>query len=273
MKQRIITALVGLVVLGAVLAFYETIVLDAVVAVLILLAVYELLHACGCLAHRAFTGFLMLSAVAVPLFPAGVLARYAALLFLIYVFCMFCFMLANHSRLAADRAGFAAFYTLLISLSAGCIVWMRDQFGYVVGLYALLVTLLAAWVSDTGAYFAGVFFGKHKLCPEISPKKTIEGVFGGVIAAVLAQALAAVGFSYAAHTEIPWIFVIVSPLLTGISIMGDLSASLVKRRFGIKDFSNLMPGHGGILDRFDSVLPLLPAVYLLFCYRHPITFL
>ena len=273
MKQRIITAAVGLVILGVVLACYETFVLDCMVALVVFLASYELLHAAGCLTPRCFAAFLLISAMVVPLLPAGVVAAHGSLLLLGYAMCFFCLLLRFHSCLTVDKAGFAAFYVLFIALSGGCIAWMRDKFGYTTGLYALLVALIAAWGSDTGAYFAGVFFGRHKLCPVISPKKTIEGAVGGVLLAALLQAGAAVGFSEISGAAVPWIFVAVSPVLTAVSIVGDLSASLVKRNFGIKDFSNLMPGHGGILDRFDSVLMVLPVVYLLFCYYSPVTLL
>jgi phosphatidate cytidylyltransferase len=273
MKQRIITSLVGLVILGVVLAFYETIVLDLVVAVLIVMALYELLHACGSIKNRIYCGFLMATGILIPLFPAGVLARHAALLLLLFALALLTILLVCHRTLVPERAGFTAFYALMIALAFGCIVWMRDNFGMKIGFYALIVTLVGAWMSDTGAYFAGVFFGKHKLCPEISPKKTIEGVVGGIVGAMLGQAIAAILFAKIVHAEIPWIFVALSPLFTVVSIIGDLSASLVKREFGIKDFSNLMPGHGGILDRFDSVLPLLPLVYLIFAYLNPIVLL
>ena len=125
--------------------------------------------------------------------------------------------------------------------------------------YSILVWLivLTAFGTDIMAYFSGVFFGKHKLCPKISPKKTIEGSIGGIFGSVILSGL----FS--------WIFIprllihcVIIGLLGGIvSQFGDLTASIFKRKMGIKDYGNLIPGHGGILDRFDSVLFTAPMVY------------
>ena len=100
------------------------------------------------------------------------------------------------------------------------------------GRLALVVTLVCACVTDMFAYFAGLLFGKHKLCPKISPKKTVDGAIGGTLSAVAGQ-------------------------------IGDLSASLVKRNVGIKDFGKIFPGHGGVMDRLDSILFVAPIVY---CY-------
>lgn len=127
------------------------------------------------------------------------------------------------------------------------------------GEYSILVWLivLTAFGTDIMAYFAGVFLGKHKLCPKISPKKTIEGSVGGILGSIILCGL----FS--------WIFIprllvhcLIIGLLGGIvSQFGDLTASIFKRKMGIKDYGNLIPGHGGILDRFDSVLFTAPMVY------------
>lgn len=127
------------------------------------------------------------------------------------------------------------------------------------------LTLLAAWVSDVGAYCAGLLFGKHKLTPVLSPKKTVEGAVGAVVIAAGVGAL--YGFllrnqlTLFAHpvTAVMIMFALGSVL----SQMGDLIASAIKRNRDIKDYGNLIPGHGGILDRFDSVIVTAPAVYYL----------
>ena len=117
--------------------------------------------------------------------------------------------------------------------------------------------VLSAFGTDTFAYFTGVFCGKHKLCPVISPKKTIEGSAGGILGAVLLCGL--FGYSFAR----PWfVHCLIIGALGGVfSQFGDLTASIFKRKMGIKDYGNLIPGHGGILDRFDSVLFTAPLVY------------
>lgn len=127
------------------------------------------------------------------------------------------------------------------------------------GEYSILVWLivLTAFGTDIMAYFTGVFLGKHKLCPKISPKKTIEGSIGGILGSVILCGL----FSW---LIIPRLLVhcLIIGLLGGVvSQFGDLTASIFKRKMGIKDYGNLIPGHGGILDRFDSVFFTAPMVY------------
>ncbi|MDO4748990.1 MAG: phosphatidate cytidylyltransferase [Eubacteriales bacterium] len=132
----------------------------------------------------------------------------------------------------------------------------------------VIFVLAIPWLSDTGAYFTGMLLGKHKLCPEISPKKTVEGAIGGTICGMLCSV--AIGFifmwAYDSVTInfVPLIIVgIINPI---ISIFGDLTFSIIKRACGIKDYGSIMPGHGGMLDRFDSIILCAPLVYLISQY-------
>ncbi len=131
----------------------------------------------------------------------------------------------------------------------------------------LWVALCIPWVADTMAYFTGYFLGKHKLCPEISPKKTVEGAIGGVLGTGIA---AVVVYGFVSGWEI-WdllpIF-IGAMLLAVVSIYGDLFASVVKRHFGVKDYGKLFPGHGGIMDRFDSTIPVAILLQLLLVFPY-----
>lgn len=123
--------------------------------------------------------------------------------------------------------------------------------------YMIWFIFLVSWGADTGAYFVGNFLGKNKLMPEISPKKTIEGAVGGVLSSILFCALLALYFdkSFVLYAMIIGLFG------SCISIIGDLIASKIKREMSIKDFGKIMPGHGGVLDRFDSLLIVTPFVY------------
>ncbi len=124
------------------------------------------------------------------------------------------------------------------------------------GLCAYLwITLCIPWVADTLAYFTGRFFGKHKLCPNISPKKTVEGAIGGVASTGI---VAVVVYGLTKGWEVlPLVLVFVGAVLLAIvSIFGDLFASVVKRHFDVKDYGKLFPGHGGVMDRFDSTIPV-----------------
>lgn len=134
-------------------------------------------------------------------------------------------------------------------------VTLTEQTGPYGNLVWLIV--LTAFGTDVMAYFSGYLFGKHKLCPKISPKKTIEGSVGGILGSVLLSGL----FGYFFMPEILIHCLIIGVLGGIVSQLGDLTASIFKRKMGIKDYGHLIPGHGGILDRFDSVLFTGPMVY------------
>ena len=154
---------------------------------------------------------------------------------------------------------------LLISYSLFKIVDLRNT-SIEFGSFYVFLALCIAWMSDTGAYFSGKFFGKSKLCPEISPKKTFEGFIGGIIFCLFCVILIALTFNsfvFPQKQHINYILVTILGLSGSlISSLGDLCFSAFKRKCGVKDFGNLMPGHGGVLDRFDSVIFVVPYVYL-----------
>lgn len=134
------------------------------------------------------------------------------------------------------------------------------------GEYLVWFIFLSAWGSDTFAYFVGKFFGKNKMAPKISPKKTIEGLFGGIIGAILISVAYVYLVEGVFQVSIPYMRLIA--VLVGIfgaifGVIGDLSASAIKRNFKIKDYGKILPGHGGILDRFDSILFTAPVVYII----------
>ena len=124
----------------------------------------------------------------------------------------------------------------------------------------LLIALMVIWAADSGAYFAGRRFGKRKLSPRISPNKTIEGLLGGMVAAVIV-ALIGAPLAGATVAQLPLVALVVV-VTVGFSVVGDLFESLLKRHVGAKDSGDLIPGHGGILDRIDSVLAALPVFAL-----------
>ena len=124
---------------------------------------------------------------------------------------------------------------------------------------------MLAFLSDTGAYFAGLKFGKRKLAPLISPKKSVEGAIGGILGSMIVGALYAylIVESVISDQKILWIFVLISGVGAVVSQVGDLAASAIKRNHEIKDYGKLIPGHGGVMDRFDSVIFTAPMIYFL----------
>lgn len=158
----------------------------------------------------------------------------------------------EHRELADAMATLTGiFYVIFLSFH----VTLVEQ----TGEYGILVWLifLTAFGTDIMAYFTGYAIGKHKLCPKISPKKTIEGSIGGILGSVLFCGL----FGYFVIPRLLIHCIIIGVLGGVVSQFGDLTASIFKRKMGIKDYGNLIPGHGGILDRFDSVLFTAPMVY------------
>jgi phosphatidate cytidylyltransferase len=156
--------------------------------------------------------------------------------------------------------------TALILFSLTTLIKLRDIGGRIGSFYVLIV-LGIAWFSDTGAYFGGNFLGKQKLCPEISPKKTVEGVVSGAVTCVLLMLLMGKAFEsklFGLSAQINYInFIITCFVGAFIAVIGDLCFSLLKRSYNVKDFGNILPGHGGALDRFDSVIFVAPFVYFI----------
>ena len=124
---------------------------------------------------------------------------------------------------------------------------------------------LCSWASDTCAYVAGVAFGKHKMAPVLSPKKSVEGAVGGVVGAAALGAIYAAVFSDKINLSINPVIAcaIICAIGALISMIGDLAASAIKRNHDIKDYGKLIPGHGGIMDRFDSVIYVAPIIWIL----------
>ena len=172
----------------------------------------------------------------------------------------------RHRTFAVDQAcfsiagivyvGFCFAHLILLRFMAPDVVLATPVGDMTLGCAFLWVMFLGTWSSDTFAYFAGSFFGKHKMCPAVSPKKTVEGFLGGLVGttAVVAALGCALDFS------VP-LMALLGVLLAITATVGDLAESIIKRYTGVKDSGRLIPGHGGVLDRFDSVMFTAPFVY------------
>ena len=133
------------------------------------------------------------------------------------------------------------------------------------GVYTVWMIFISSWICDTCAYLSGMLLGKHKLAPVLSPKKSVEGAIGGIVGSALVGALYGYFLVEAVISEqqITWIFVLISAVGAIVSQVGDLAASAIKRNHEIKDYGKLIPGHGGVMDRFDSVIFTAPMIYFL----------
>lgn len=269
MKTRIISSLVGLVILAVVLIFLDTFVLNIVIGLLGIMAVLELLNATGVRKSKGLTALSLLMSIVIPFARAGYMRIYLMESVFVLILLFFIILLKNHKTMRLEQVAMAFFFSTFVPVFFSCAVYMQKDFGTQLGGFYLLLALGSAWLCDTGAYFTGRAFGRHKLAPNVSPKKTVEGSVGGVIVCTVCMLLLAWIYSAVmAYLGTPvqmnyLLLLLVTPVFAVIGMLGDLSASVIKRQFGVKDFGNIMPGHGGIMDRFDSVLFTLPSVYIL----------
>lgn len=259
MATRLISAIVGIAVLFAIVLSGSMTALSIALCVCALIGMYELYKAFGflkkpllVLSGGAMTVFLMMS--------RGLSCGIILGMFFVYALILVCQLLADHKNFGFPEFATAAFCVIYVPLPLLALLNLRHEPN---GFFLLWIALGGAWVTDSFAYFSGRLFGKHKLCPDISPKKTVEGSVGGTVCTVLIGLL--YGFLISRYADVSVNYVTLSVLAVicaVVSQMGDLTASVIKREKGVKDFGNLMPGHGGFMDRFDSTLFVAPAVYL-----------
>ena len=268
MKQRIISGTLCVVVLAIVLCFYQTLLFEAALSVLSAVAVFELLTAAGFREHKPFLYVGVATAALVPYTQ-----RLGALPFVIAAFLILVvvLLLRYHSKINFEKLSFLVVATLGVSLAFNCLVVLRNS-SQKVGLFYILVAFGGAWFADTGAYFTGMLLGKHKLSPIISPKKTIEGAVGGIVwniglLCLLAFVYQKISASLGNVLTVSYLNIAILAVAVAFAGMaGDLVASVIKRQIGIKDYGKLIPGHGGIMDRFDSILFTSVAVYFVTQY-------
>ena len=241
MKQRIITALC---IIAAVLPpiLLGGVWLDVLIGVFALVAVYEILNCQFKRVPWSLYGVLIVSMFGLILVDWSLFAAILGLLVIGLFFYCVCF-----EEFSVDRISIVFVFMVLVSLTIRSMLMIYDGFGPTTMIYVAVAT----YITDTGAYFCGRFFGKHKLNEGISPKKTIEGSVGGWISG----AVISFGFGLLFAPAIPMNLLIASSLLMPIvGQLGDLAFSAIKRHDGIKDFGNIFPGHGGVLDRIDSLI-------------------
>jgi len=279
LKVRVITAIVGLVLLAVVLCLFNTPVVNVAVAALAAIAAKEAADAVGCAKYKGLTLIGMAFAALVPLTITWLGSGIVYALGLAYVVLAFGVIVRKYPNIEVPNVGLLVMMTVGVTLSLNCLVLIRDSApNMAAGLYYVVIIMASAWLCDTGAYFVGCKFGKRRLAPVASPKKSVEGLYGGLVTAAIGNVLISLLFVtlqhrgiFDGHLSILWninyLYVAVAtPVLSLLGVLGDLSASVIKRHFGIKDFGNIFPGHGGILDRFDSLLFIAPMVYLMMRY-------
>lgn len=281
MVKRIIFGLLltafGITMLG----LRYTFLVDIVVAAISVVATYELNHAVK-LKNKPIMVLSLLASASVPFYyeygeylnglPLNLDAKYLVCL---YILALCIFMLFEYENTKFSHVATVVLSSLGIPFAVTSLLYLRDidiyfpqqNYNENHGLFLMLFAMFCAWMTDSAAYFVGSFFGKHKLCPKISPKKTVEGAIGGVLGCVIASVIlyaVFVNFVFKAESGHYIAVALMSAILSFVGMCGDLTASVIKRNFGIKDFGKLIPGHGGMLDRFDSIIFVLVALYAIF---------
>ena len=272
MKKRIITALIAVaVIVVPCFAFMHTVVFPIILSIFSAIAVYEMIKVTGsknvfmisfsCLT-AAFIPFIFHFNLKVPFMP----------LIAAYILIYLTMMVFRYQKTKFSDVLMAMFSTLAIPSALSIFLILRDcyitypeKYTKENGIYFILLAMLCCWGTDIFALFSGKLFGKRKLCPNISPNKTVAGAVGGVLCTLALNIVVFFIFDkffFTLHTLVWWQIIIISAVLSVISIFGDLSASIIKRNHDIKDFGNIFPGHGGVMDRIDSCVFVLAGTYL-----------
>ena len=257
-----------------ILIFSEYIIFAITLGLLALIAVFEMFRVIGLEKNYFLSVPAYLFALAFPIlayyfaekhtFGFVLLGAAALFVYLIYMFFVAVFKRGALKFSELSQAFSAATYIIFSFTSLSVLRYMQSKSG----IWNLVIVLIAAWGSDVFAYFTGRLFGRHKLIPEVSPKKTVEGAVGGIVCATGLAVL--YGYIVSVSTSLVPNYLVLGIcgfVLSAVSQVGDLIASLIKREHGIKDYGNIFPGHGGVMDRFDSVLSIatvLMAICMLF---------
>jgi phosphatidate cytidylyltransferase len=268
MAIRLFSSLVGVIIAVVVLSLSSTMLFNIAIAIVCVVLTEELLNAYDCLKYRFASTVCFAFAVVMPFMvqTGNVPMRYAFCL--LCVLLLFLALLKNHETMSFSKLAYMLTTTMLSTLSLCCVIMLLRSNGSF-GINYVILCLAGAWFGDSGAYFIGTKFGKHKLCPSISPKKTYEGAAGGIATVVFVFILYSLIVKFLDEffdervITIKYIPLVLTGICCGLlGIVGDLSASIIKRETGIKDFGKFMPGHGGLMDRFDSLLFVAPFMAL-----------
>ncbi len=258
MLKRIITGLALTLVLLPTVIFSHTPLLVAVMLFMALVGEFEMLRCLG-LEKNVFVSipvYLLAAggAIGARYLETALFFSYAMPAFALFALIIFGVYTFAKGKVTLEQAGGVVGACGYIALAFSAIVLLCGKEPS--GRYMLILVFIGAWITDIFAYFTGVFFGKHKLIPDISPKKTIEGSLGGIVFCVLAFAIYGLVLSRSgASRSVNVLLLAVAGFFASIvAQIGDLMMSAIKRARGIKDYGKLFPGHGGVLDRFDSVM-------------------
>lgn len=258
MKTRIIASAVLLPILLLVVLAAPKPVAAVIFGFLLAIGVYELLFRTGLVKHPRLVLYSSVMAFFISLWSCfGAVHAVAVLGILVFFMLLFAETMADHVRVRFDMLGMCMLAGLVIPYLLSALIRILAM---KIGRYMILVPFVVAFASDAGAYFVGIRFGKRKLAPVVSPNKTIEGLLGGIAASMVGMLLYGL-ILHLLDFQVNFLLALLYGLVGSLAgVFGDLCFSAVKRQTGIKDYGDLIPGHGGVLDRFDSVTTVAPLV-------------
>jgi len=262
MATRVVVGVTLVAILFFILYGLPAVWTAVLLSLLAALGAYEALWSTGCVRKPRVCAYSMVLAALIPIwFYMGADRNVALTGLFIYVFLLFCEAMASKYTLTLEKMGSAFFISIAIPVFLSALLRIRQGEW---GIYYIILPFVIAYMSDTFALFAGMFFGKHKLAPTLSPKKTREGAVGGVLGAIVGGLIFGFVMSHFFQLTPNYAALAIYGLLgSPVSQLGDLSFSYIKRQYGIKDFGKIFPGHGGVLDRVDSLIFCAPFVEIL----------
>ena len=270
MKNRVITSVAIIACALTVVIFSKFIVYPLMLALLAIVAVFEVLRVIG--VHKTFAlsipaylfsaGFPIVAYFTKPDGKLEFLLVLAAGVF-VYLMWLMGVSIFSKGKIAFSKVAetFATVTYVAVSFTSLSLMRYTNNFG----VFLVVLVFVISWVSDTAAFAVGSLIGKHKLIPEVSPKKTVEGAIGGVVFSALLCPLYGLGLDLIIENiQVNYLYLFLFGLvLSVVSQFGDLMASLIKREYGVKDYGRIFPGHGGVLDRFDSVIAVSTILMIL----------
>ena len=268
MLKRIITSIIATIIFIPILVFSDTWAFPIAMSFACVVGCCEMMFCIGqkknilllipiCVIAASFPNIIRFAHLAKAEHPNALfeVIKLALGVFMILALYVFGAAVFANKKLPITDACLLYSVVVYIVASFSFIVYIHDFISY--GRYIYLLTFICAWMTDIFAYFTGRFLGKHKLIPAVSPKKTVEGSIGGIIFCVIATVIFGIvieNFFIDVGNADYIVLAISAVFISVVSQMGDLIMSVIKRHYGIKDYGKLFPGHGGILDRFDSVM-------------------
>jgi len=262
MGKRVLVAVVFLPLIPLIVFVLPPVFVPIAISILSAIAVHEVLWSTGFVKNSVISGLSILLAASIPFLVFFDAARKVVLCVLFcYITTIFIIAITSKYTVTMEKMGGAFFFSLFVPYFLSSLVRL-DLMPR--GKVLILLPLVVAFSSDAFALFGGMLFGKHKLAPTLSPKKTIEGSMGGFVGSIFCTMLYGVVLATFFDFSVSYHLLAVYGLLgSAVSQLGDLFFSYIKRQYKIKDYGNIFPGHGGVLDRFDSVIFCAPLIELL----------